>query len=49
MYAGEQGDRSIEEWYSDAVAGLLNAVQEIELRYTNGQAQDTESQRDTPN
>lgn len=32
MYTGEQGDRTTEEWYADAVAAVLNATQELELR-----------------
>ena len=32
MYAGEQGNRTTEEWYADAVASVLNATQELELR-----------------
>lgn len=32
MYAGDQGSRTTEEWYADAVAAVLNASQELELR-----------------
>ncbi len=32
MYVGDQGNRTTEEWYADAVAAVLNAAQELELR-----------------
>ena len=35
MYTGEQGERTKEEWYADAVAEVLNATQELELRQAN--------------
>jgi hypothetical protein len=34
MYAGEQGDRSIIEWYADAVAEYLNCMVDLERRHS---------------
>lgn len=35
MYTGEQGDRTLTEWYADAVAEYLNAVLILEERYSS--------------